>query len=188
MNFQSAKDSILNTLNEIDVDKIDSTIKDLSHLIVHQCSDRNGKILVCGNGGSAAEAEHFVGELICKFQKVRKPLPALTLHSNIPTVTAIGNDFDFENIFSRNLEALGNKNDILIALSTSGNSKNVINAINMAKKMDIYTFALLGNDGGDIRDLCNHNFIVHSNIVSTIQEVHLMFLHALCFEIDILVD
>lgn len=186
MSFESAKNSMIDTLNDIEIDKIESTIKDLSNLIV-KCSNKGGKILVCGNGGSAAEAEHFVGELICKFQKVRKPLPALTLHSNIPTVTAIGNDFDFENVFSRNLEALGNENDILIAMSTSGKSKNVINAINMAKEMNIYTFVLLGNDGGDIKDICSHNFIVNSNIVSTIQEIHLMFLHALCFEIDILV-
>ena len=99
-------------------------------------------------------------------------------------MTAIGNDFNFNNIFSRNLEALGNKNDILITLSTSGNSENIINVVEKAKKMDIYTFCLLGNNGGKMNNLSNNNFIVESNTVSTIQEIHLMFLHALCLEID----
>ena len=111
-------------------------------------------------------------------------MPAITLHSNIPTVTAIGNDFKFEDIFSRNLEAFGDKNDILIALSTSGNSQNVINALKLANEMQIYSFTLTGNDGGVVKSISDDFFLVQSNVVSTIQEIHLMFLHALCNEID----
>ena len=183
MSFSNSKDNMINTLGAIDSKKMDSEIQDLAKKIM-KAFDTGGKVLICGNGGSSAEAEHFVAELVCKFEVVRKALPAMTLHSNIPTVTAIGNDFSFNNIFSRNLEALGNKNDILITMSTSGNSQNVINVLQMAKKMNIYTFSLLGNDGGKMKTLSNDNFIVKSNIVSTIQEIHLIFLHALCVDID----
>jgi len=162
---------------------MDSEIQELAKKIM-KSFDMGGKVLICGNGGSSAEAEHFAAELVCKFEVVRKALPAMTLHSNIPTVTAIGNDFSFDNIFSRNLEALGNENDILLTMSTSGNSQNVVKVLEVAKKMNIYTFALLGSDGGKMKNLSNDNFIVKSNIVSTIQEIHLMFLHALCVEID----
>tara|TARA_B100001057_G_C22566904_1_gene839580 strand:+ start:100 stop:666 length:567 start_codon:yes stop_codon:yes gene_type:complete len=183
MNFTTSKNKIVDSLNLLDLKKVDSCIKQLTEKILFSI-ENNGKVLICGNGGSAAEAEHFAAELVCKFQKVRKGLPALTLHSNVPTITAIGNDLNFENIFSRNLEALGNKNDVLITLSTSGNSQNVIKALKLAKEMKIYSFALLGNDGGKMKLIPDDFFLVNSNTVSTIQEIHLMFLHALCAEID----
>lgn len=183
MSFKTSAKRIVDTLDFLDLEKIDNSILKLADRIV--CSIKNGgKVLICGNGGSAAEAEHFAAELVCKFQKVRKALPALTLHSNIPTVTAIGNDFKFEDIFSRNLEAFGSKNDILIAMSTSGNSQNVINVLKLAKEMQLYSFALTGNDGGIVKSISEDVFLVQSDIVSTIQEIHLMFLHALCNEID----
>ena len=187
MSFSNSKNNMIDALDTIDSKAIDSDIQNLATKIM-KSFDLGGKALICGNGGSSAEAEHFAAELVCKFEVVRKALPAMTLHSNIPTVTAIGNDFNFDHIFSRNLEALGNKNDILITMSTSGNSQNVINVIETAKKMNIYTFSLLGNDGGKMKSFSNDNFIVKSNIVSTIQEVHLMFLHTLCVEIDRLSD
>ena len=187
MSFSNSKNQIIQTLDAINSEILDSKIEDLAAKIM-SAFNSGGKVLICGNGGSSAEAEHFAAELVCKFEKVRKALPAITLHSNIPTVTAIGNDFNFNNIFSRNLEALGNKNDILITLSTSGNSENIINVVEKAKKMDIYTFCLLGNNGGKMNNLSNNNFIVESNTVSTIQEIHLMFLHALCLEIDKLTE
>lgn len=183
MNFTESKNRIINTLNALNSDSVDNCINSLTNKILN-AYNAGGKVLVCGNGGSAAEAEHFAAELICKFTKKRKALPALTLHSNIPTVTAIGNDFKFGDIFSRNLEALGDKKDILIVMSTSGNSENVINVLELAKKMGIYSFALLGNGGGKMKSLSNDHFIVESSIVATIQEIHLMFLHVLCLEID----
>lgn len=183
MSFTESKNEIIRVLNNIDSNQIDDCVKSLSTKILHSFSNK-GKVLICGNGGSAAEAEHFAAELVCKFKKVRQALPALALHSNIPTVTAISNDFNFEDIFSRNLQALGNKSDILVVMSTSGNSQNIINVLQSAKKMGIYTFALLGKDGGKIKSMPDDSYIVDSNIVSTIQEIHLMFLHALCMEIE----
>ena len=183
MSFKTSATKIIDTLDSIDKEKIDNSILKLANRIVFAINN-GGKVLICGNGSSAAEAEHFAAELVCKFQKVRKALPAITLHSNIPTVTAIGNDFKFEDIFSRNLEAFGDKNDILITLSTSGNSQNVINALKLANEMQIYSFTLTGNDGGVVKSISDDFFLVQSNVVSTIQEIHLMFLHALCNEID----
>lgn len=183
MSFKTSTTKIINTLDCLEIEKIDKSILKLADRIVFAINN-GGKVLICGNGGSAAEAEHFAAELVCKFQKVRKALPAITLHSNIPTVTAIGNDFKFEDIFSRNLEAFGSKHDILIAISTSGNSKNVINALKLAKEMQIYSYTLTGNDGGIVKSISDDVFVVKSDVVSTIQEIHLIFLHALCNEID----
>ena len=180
MSFKTSATKIIDTLDSIDKEKIDNSILKLANRIVFAINN-GGKVLIW-KCGSAAEAEHFAAELVCKFQKVRKALPAITLHSNIPTVTAIGNDFKFEDIFSRNLEAFGDKNDILITLSTSGNSQNVINALKLANEMQIYSFTLTGNDGGVVKSISD-DFLVQSNVVH-IQEIHLMFLHALCNEID----
>ena len=182
-NFYDSSQKYLDNLHSSFSPDIIDKIEDLAKHCL-KCWESEKNIFICGNGGSAAEAEHFAAELVCKFQKVRKALPAITLHSNIPTVTAIGNDFKFEDIFSRNLEAFGDKNDILIALSTSGNSQNVINALKLANEMQIYSFTLTGNDGGVVKSLSDDFFLVQSNVVSTIQEIHLMFLHALCNEID----
>jgi len=187
MSFSTSKKNIITALNLLDINKTNNSIKNLAKKIVNNF-DNNGRVLICGNGGSAAEAEHFVAELICKFEKRRKALPAIALHSNIPTVTAIGNDFNFDDIFTRNFEAIVQENDILIAMSTSGNSQNIINVVKMAKKMNIYTYCLSGYDGGKLKEICNNILIVDSNIVSTIQEIHLMFLHSLCSEIDNLMD
>ena len=187
MSFQSSKDNIMEALNSLDIDDLDNHIANLAKKIVNN-RNSNSSVLVCGNGGSASEAEHFVAELIGKFEKIRNPLSAFTLHSNIPTVTAISNDFDIESIFTRNLEALGKEGDLLIAMSTSGNSRNILNVVKRAQEMNINTFCLSGGSGGELNKICKNVFLVNSEIVSTIQEIHLMFLHSLCSKIDSLIE
>ena len=187
MNFSNSSNHLIDLLNDINFPDIDSQVSNLAARII-EAINNNNKILVCGNGGSAAESDHLVAELICKFKNVRRAIPAYTLSPNISTLTAIGNDFSFDKVFYRTLEALGSEGDILISLSTSGNSKNVVNAINLAKDLNIYTFSLLGQGGGEINKISSESFIVQSDIVSTIQEIHLIFLHALCSQIDNLIE
>lgn len=136
-----------------------------------------GKIMCCGNGGSAADAQHFAAELTGRFVKNRKPLAALALTTDMSAITAIGNDFSFDDIFSRQVEALGNSDDILIAISTSGNSNNVIKAVKAANKLDMITVGLLGNDGGILKELCDYPIVVPSQNTARIQEIHTMIYH-----------
>ena len=142
------------------------------------------KILLCGNGGSASDASHISAEFVGKFQKDRKPLPAISLTDNLSSITSIGNDFGFEEIFSRQIKALGKKNDLLIAISTSGNSKNVLKAIKTAQSMGIQCFALTGIDGGKISELKCNIIKVESNNTARIQEMHILIGHIICAYID----
>ncbi|WP_297457017.1 D-sedoheptulose 7-phosphate isomerase [Persephonella sp.] len=143
------------------------------------------KVLICGNGGSAADAQHFAAEIVGRFEKERKGYPAIALTTDTSALTAIGNDYGFEYIFSRQVEALGQKGDILIGISTSGNSENVINAVEVAKKLGIFTVGFLGKDGGKLKDIVDTAFIVPHNRTARIQEVHLTLEHALCNVIDL---
>ena len=147
---------------------------------------KGGKLLFCGNGGSAADAQHLVAELLVRFRSKfnRCALPALTLAQDTSTLTACGNDLGFDKIYSRVLEAVGSPEDILIILSTSGNSSNVIQAIDMAKKKNIYSFGFLGGDGGLLKNLCDDHFIVPSSNTARIQEVHITLGHALMQDIE----
>lgn len=137
------------------------------------------KIYICGNGGSAAEAQHFAAEFLVRLnpKKNRKPFPLVSLAMDTSTLTACGNDFDFKNIFSRNLEALGNQRDLLIVLSTSGNSQNITEVLKVAKKMKIFSLGLLGFKGGKAKKLANLNITIASNDVARIQEAHLFIGH-----------
>lgn len=141
---------------------------------------KNKKIIFCGNGGSAAEAQHFATELVVRFKKNRKALPSLSLTTDTSAITAIGNDFSFNKIFSRQLEALGNKGDLLILLSTSGNSKNLIEAVKSANKNKIQTFSLIGKGGGYLKKISENYIVINSNDTARIQEVQLMIGHLLC--------
>ena len=138
-----------------------------------------GKIFTCGNGGSAADAQHLAAEYLIRLRpnKNRKAFPMISLALDTSTLTACGNDIGFNSIFSRNLGALGNKNDLLIAISTSGNSKNIINALKQAKKMKIFSIAFLGSRGGKAKKYANLNLIVPSNNVARIQEAHIFLGH-----------
>ena len=140
----------------------------------------NKKIIFCGNGGSAAEAQHLSAELVGRFKYDRKSLPAIALTVDTSAITAIANDYGFDKVFERQLEGIGVKGDLLILLSTSGNSKNLILAAKKAKEIDIKTAALLGNDGGSLKDLVDCQIIVNSKKTDRIQEAHLFLGHLLC--------
>ena len=142
------------------------------------------KVLIAGNGGSAADAQHFAAELAGKFIYERKGLPAMALTANSSIVTAIGNDFGYEHIFSRQVEGLGRQGDVFVGISTSGNSQNLIQAMQSAKNIGITTVGLLGKDGGSMKHYCNLKLIIPSNNTQHIQEAHIMIIHELCSLID----
>ncbi len=147
------------------------------------CADavKNGnKIMFFGNGGSAADAQHLATELTVRFIKDRAPIAALALTTDTSTLTAAGNDIGFENIFARQIDALGKDGDVAIAISTSGNSQNIINAIEICTSKNIKTVGLSGRDGGKMKDLCDHMVIVPSDVTARIQEMHILIGHMLC--------
>ena len=139
----------------------------------------NNKLLLCGNGGSAAEAQHIAAEYVSSLRHEfkRKSLPAIALTTDTSLITSTGNDFGFDTIFERQIESFGNKGDVLIAISTSGNSLNVVNAIELAKEKGIITIGFTGKDGGKMRSLCDILFDVPSKDTGRIQECHLFLEH-----------
>jgi len=149
-------------------------------LLIAKRLEMGYKILICGNGGSAADSQHFAAEIIGRFEKNRKAYPAIALTTDTSALTAIGNDYGFDEIFSRQVEALGRKGDILIGISTSGNSVNVIKAVEKAKELNLFTVGFLGRDGGKLKDIVDKAFIVKHNNTARIQEVHLTLEHTLC--------
>jgi len=145
------------------------------------------KILSCGNGGSAADAQHFSAELVCRFERERPGLPAIALTTDSSALTAISNDYSYKEVFARQVEALGQTGDVLLAISTSGNSANVIRAIKVAHDKGLNVIALTGRDGGNIAELLGKNDVeirVPSDVTARIQEVHLLTIHCLCHQID----
>ncbi|SHH98820.1 phosphoheptose isomerase [Ferrimonas marina] len=152
-----------------------------------QCLLGGNKILACGNGGSAGDAQHFSAELLNRFEIERPGLPAIALSTDTSTITAIANDYSYEEIFSKQVRALGQPGDILLAISTSGNSGNVIKAMEAAVNRDMTIVALTGKDGGAMAGLLSENDVeirVPSNRTARIQEVHLLAIHCLCDNID----
>ena len=147
----------------------------------------NGKILACGNGGSAADAQHFSAELLNRFERERPGLAAIALTTDTSTLTSIANDYDYEQVFSKQVSALGQPGDVLFAISTSGNSKNVMRALAAAREREMRVVALTGRGGGEIGKLLTpedvHICVPHSQ-TARIQEVHLLTLHCLCDGID----
>jgi D-sedoheptulose 7-phosphate isomerase len=146
-----------------------------------------GKVLSCGNGGSSGDAQHFSSELINRFERERAALPAVALTTESSTLTAIANDYSYERVFARQVEALGRAGDILLAVSTSGNSPNVCRAVEAARAADMRVIALTGRDGGELARLLGEGDIelrAVSNVTARIQEVHLLFIHCLCDQID----
>ena len=139
---------------------------------------KNGhKILICGNGGSAADAQHFAAEIVGRFTKERRAWPAIALTTDTSILSAIANDYGYETIFERQVEAHGKPEDVLIGLSTSGNSKNVIRAVNMAKELGINTLVLLGADGGALKNTADKSIIIPVKKTARIQEAHIFILH-----------
>jgi D-sedoheptulose 7-phosphate isomerase len=141
------------------------------------CGD---KLLACGNGGSAADASHLTTEFVCRYNKDRRPYAAISLATHGGDLTAIGNDYDFQDIFSRQVEAFGRPGDVLMAFTTSGRSENVRRAIVAAKKQGLLTVAFLGKDGGVCTGLADIEFLVRSTTTARIQETHQLLLHTIC--------
>lgn len=139
-----------------------------------------GKILVCGNGGSAADAQHMSGEFLNRFKIERAPWPCIALTTDTSTITAIGNDYSFDDVFSKQVEAHGKEGDIFIGISTSGKSKNVIKAVESAKRKKMISIGILGNDGGYLGKLCDLSIIVNSKDTPRIQESHTLIMHIIC--------
>ena len=140
---------------------------------------KGGKILFCGNGGSAADSQHLAAEFVGRFKKERKAISALSLTTNTSILTAISNDYNFKNVFSRQVQALGKKGDLLIGISTSGNAENVILAVKAAKKIGIKTVGLSGKRGGKLAKISDISFVVPSNDTARIQEAHILIGHIL---------
>ena len=146
-----------------------------------------GKILACGNGGSAGDAQHFSSEMLNRFERERPSLPAIALTTDTSTITSIANDYNYEEIFSKQIRALGQEGDVLLAISTSGNSANVVQAIHAAHDRNMHVVALTGRDGGQIAPLLLPDDVeirVPSNVTARVQEVHLLAIHCLCDLID----
>ena len=147
----------------------------------------NGKVLACGNGGSAADAQHFIAELVGRFERERFPLAGVALNTDTSIMTAVGNDYGFDQVFERQVRALAQPADLLVAISTSGNSTNVIRAIDAAKEYDIPIIALTGRNGGTIGQMLTSNDVhlcVPHERTMRIQEVHILLLHILCDGLD----
>ncbi len=145
---------------------------------------RGGRILVAGNGGSAADAQHLAAELSGRYLKERKALAGIALTTDTSALTAIGNDYGFDFVFSRQVEALGRPGDLFIGISTSGNSPNIVKAVESAKELGLKTLGLLGRDGGKLKGLVDDALVVPSTVTARIQEVHQMVYHFWCEALD----
>lgn len=140
----------------------------------------NNTVFWCGNGGSSSDAQHLAAELIGRFKDDRKALRSSSLTADSSVLTCISNDYSFDNIFSRQIEALGNPGDVLVGISTSGNSQNIINALRKSKQLGLTTIGLLGKGGGKSLSLCDKSIVIASNVTARIQESHILIGHILC--------
>lgn len=163
----------------VDLPKLSSFAK-----LLFERFKNGGKLIAFGNGGSAADAQHFVGELDGHFTKERGALPAIALSTNTSSMTAIANDYSYEDVFSRPVSALVTDRDVVFGISTSGNSGNIIKAIKAAKERGAYTVALTGKSGGKLSGLVDLLFNVESDFTPVIQEVHISIIHMICLELD----
>jgi D-sedoheptulose 7-phosphate isomerase len=153
-------------------------------VIVSEAIVDGKKLIIFGNGGSAADAQHIAAELTGRYKSERRGLPAIALTTDTSALTAIANDYGYKKVFSRQVEALAQKSDVVIGISTSGNSKNVIKALKKAKKLGCKTIGFTGKDGGKMSDICDVNIIVPSNDTPRIQEMHILIGHIICQSVD----
>lgn len=178
--FDLAADDLIYALVSLKGD--DRFLLDLE-LIVGHCTNTyraNGKILIAGNGGSAADAQHFAGELVSRFYFDRPPLAAIALTTDTSILTAVANDYGYEDVFARQLHAIGRSGDVFIAISTSGNSPNILKAIVAAKTIGLVVIGLTGRSGGQMKELCDICLCAPSDSTPRIQECHLVIEHSLC--------
>jgi D-sedoheptulose 7-phosphate isomerase len=179
-------------MNQLFIDNIDHQIRVLQELkllaphvaqAAQQASQvllAGGKLMFCGNGGSAADSQHLAAELTGRFIKDRRPLAAMALSTDTSALTCIANDYSYDEVFSRQVQGLGRPGDLLIGISTSGNSKNVIRAVQVAREQGIQVLGLLGRDGGALKSLCDVALVVNSDVTARIQESHILIGHTLC--------
>ena len=183
--FRDAIAAATETLRSIS--SLEGRMVEAADLIV-QCLRAGNKLLVCGNGGSASDAAHFATELVVRFVKERCAFPAISLATDAGLVTAAGNDYGFEQIFARQVAAIGRRGDVLICLTTSGKSKNIRRALEEAKARNLKTIAFLGRDGGSIIGMADVDLLVRNNSTARIQEAHQFLLHVLCETIESRLD
>jgi D-sedoheptulose 7-phosphate isomerase len=179
MNIKDHFEEASEVLKNFIADKKNAEQIEIAGKAIVYCINNGGKVISCGNGGSMSDAMHFAEELTGSFREKRKAIPAIAI-SDPAHITCTANDFGFDYIFSRYVEALGNTNDILLAISTSGNSKNIIEAINAAKIKGMKVIALTGKDGGKIKDICDIEIrVAHFGYSDRIQEIHIKIIHSL---------
>lgn len=164
-------------------DKFIESLQSAAHIMITALNSA-GRVMLCGNGGSAADAQHIAAELSGRFNYDRKPLDAEALHVNTSYITAVANDYSFNDIYARKLEASGRKGDVLIGISTSGNSENVLRAMQVAKDIGIQTIALTGKEGGKMADMADLLIAVPSKDTPRIQEAHILAGHILCQQVE----
>ena len=178
--FQASAASILDNLAlEPQIEKIAKTI--------YASFEAGGKLLICGNGGSAADAQHLSSELLNRYKRERRELPGITLTADGSTITSIGNDYDYSEVFSKQVSALGRPEDCLMVITTSGNSANIIKAVEIAHEKSMSVIALNGKDGGKLNSVITEsdiNLVVNGNVTARIQEVHGLVIHCICELID----
>lgn len=167
----------------LSLDQLDLVVCKASLLASHSLQS-GGKLMLCGNGGSAADSQHLAAELTGRFIKDRRPLAAIALSTDTSAITCIGNDYSFNEIFSRQILGLGRAGDVLLAISTSGNSRNVIRAVEEARNLGISVIGLLGHEGGALKELCDVAIVVPSQVTARIQESHILIGHTLCGMIE----
>ncbi len=172
----------LETIQKV-MDTMNEPLQEASKLAVQTLKAGN-KILLFGNGGSAADAQHIAAELTGRYKTERRGLPGIALTTDTSALTAIGNDYGYARVFDRQVESLAQKGDLLIGISTSGNSKNVINAFNIGRELGCKIIGFSGRDGGEMNGLCDVNLVVPSDDTPRIQEMHILFGHTICQIID----
>ena len=180
--IKSELQSHLQTIQTV-IETMEEDIEKASKMVVDTLKNGN-KILLCGNGGSAADAQHIAAELTGRYKTERKGLAGIALTTDTSALTAIGNDYGYDRVFDRQVEALAREGDLLIGISTSGNSQNVINAFKVAKELGCLTIGLSGRDGGKFNNVCELNVVVPSDNTPRIQEMHILIGHTICQIVD----
>lgn len=161
------------------LESVDLAVAQAGEVLARSLMD-GGKVMFCGNGGSAADSQHLAAELTGRFIKDRRPISAIALSTDTSVLTCVGNDYSFDEVFARQVQGLGRKGDVLVAISTSGNSRNVIRAAEEAKAIGVSVIGLLGHNGGILKELCDLAIIVPSQVTARIQESHILIGHTLC--------
>jgi len=176
--------AVMQSLEDIK-DEIDQAVHQLVTAIA-----RGNKLLVCGNGGSAADAQHFAAEIVGRFKKERRPWPAVALTTDTSILTAVGNDYGFDEVFARQVEGVGRPGDVLMGISTSGNSPNVLKAVETARDRNIITLGLLGRAGGELAKKVTHPMVVSAQDTARIQEAHIFPIHYMagCIETGLMAE